>query len=186
MKTIFALILFYISLHDAKATTNNISAASINFQWIVSGKFAGDSDSLKATNGFGARLDLTEDEKFFARWDTPEIPYYTPVTIARRGVPIFTVVIFVDPGQRFDKTADVKIDTMIRKPDGSIYGQQTNMIGSIFRTDKARGRQQLAYDYMGIRIEPKDPAGIYTVEAVVKDNVKKVELHLTQKFTVEK
>jgi hypothetical protein len=38
---------------------------------------------------------------------------------------------------------------------------------------------------MGIRIEPKDPAGTYTAEVVVRDNVKKRELHLKRTFTVK-
>ena len=179
-------MLFCVSLRGAETGTNNTVPASTNFQWTVNGKLAGDSAFVKATNGFGAALFLTEDENFFQEWDKPETPHLRLASRARRGVPLFTIVTFVDPGQRPDKTADVKFDITVKKPDGSVYGEQKDMIGSQYKTDKAAGQQQIARDYMGIQIEPEDPAGTYTVEAVVKDNVRKVELHLTHQFTVEK
>ena len=37
---------------------------------------------------------------------------------------------------------------------------------------------------MGIRIEPQDPAGVYTVEATVRDEVRNVELDLKTTFKV--
>ena len=45
---------------------------------------------------------------------------------------------------------------------------------------------QLTERRMGIRIEPQDPPGVYTVEAVVRDNVKKIELPLKATFEVPK
>jgi hypothetical protein len=60
------------------------------------------------------------------------------------------------------------------------------LVGAQEKIDPAPKALQLARDFTGIRIEPKDPAGVYTVEVVVKDHVKKVELHLVRKFTVEK
>src|ERR1039457_3668629 len=100
MKVIFLLFLFHISLYGEETVTNSPSgttAGTTNSQWIVNGNFTPDSDSLKATNGFGVRLDLTEDQKFFSDWQKPETPHYMPISIARRGVPIFTVLIFVNP-----------------------------------------------------------------------------------------
>jgi hypothetical protein len=88
--------------------------------------------------------------------------------------------------QKADKTADVTFETIIRKPDGSLYADQKDMIGAQGPIDPSPKALQLARDYEGVLIEPKDPAGVYTVEVVVKDNVKKVELRLMRRFTVEK
>jgi hypothetical protein len=37
---------------------------------------------------------------------------------------------------------------------------------------------------MGIRIEPQDPSGTFTVEVIVRDHIKKVELSLKEIFEV--
>lgn len=44
---------------------------------------------------------------------------------------------------------------------------------------------RLGRDYLGIVIEPGDSAGLYTVEATVRDNVGRVELKLKTEFLVE-
>ena len=145
-----------------------------------------DSIALGETNGFGVQFFLVEGEKFFSDWEKPKPPHIAPVSVARRGVPIFTVVIFAGAGLRNDGTADVTFDVVIRKPDGSIYGKDKDMVGMQGHIDPSPKALQLARGYMGIRIEPKDPAGTYTAEVVVRDNVKKVELRLMRRFTIEK
>jgi len=175
MKTFIILTLFCGSLYAANVTNS--------FPVVVTND---DSVTLVATNGFGVQFALTEDEKIFADWDKPIPPHFTPVSIARRGVPIFTVVILASSGLRNDGAADVTFDVVIRKPDGSVYGQDKDMVGVQGRIDPSPKALQLTRDYMGIRIEPKDPAGTYTAEVVVRDNVKKLELHAKRRFTVEK
>ena len=145
-----------------------------------------DSIALGETNGFGVQFFLVEGEKFFLDWEKPEPPHITPVSVGRRGVPICTAVIFVGAGLKSDGSADVTYDTVVRKPDGSVYANDKDLIGAQEKINPAPKVLQLARDFTGIRIEPKDPAGVYTVEVVVKDHVKKVELHLARKFTVEK
>jgi hypothetical protein len=60
------------------------------------------------------------------------------------------------------------------------------MIGLQDKVVPQGSKLHLARDFMAIRIEPKDPAGVYTVQIAVKDNVGKKELHLSLRFTVEK
>ena len=81
-------------------------------------------------------------------------------------------------------SADVTYDALVFKPDGSAYGRESDLTVAQ-GVDPAPGELHRACKYAGIRIEPKDPAGVYTVEVVVRDKVKKVELRLTRKFTVE-
>jgi len=185
MKVLAILFLLCGTLYAAD-TTNSVSPAATKGGWHVDGKPLDDSEAHTSTNGFGAMLFLTEDEKMFANWDGPGGPHFKPVSVARRGVPVCTVLIFVGAGLKSDGKADVTFDVVVRKPDGSIYGKDKDMVGAQDQIDPAPRALQLARDYMGIRIEPKDPAGIYTVEVLVRDNVKKVELRLKQRFTVEK
>jgi hypothetical protein len=104
---------------------------------------------------------------------------------AKRNVPVLTAILFVGPGIGDDGISKVTCHAIIRKPDGSVYGEgdlvgwEGKYLGNLHDLQLAQGR-------MGIRIEPQDPAGTYTVEVTVRDLVKKVELPLKVTFTVEK
>ena len=161
------------------------AADSTNTSTPVSVPPKADPIALGETNGFGVQFFLVEGEKFFSDWEKPEPPHIAPISVGRRGVPICTAVIFVGAGLKPDGSADVTYDTVVRKPDGSVYANDKDLVGAQGKIDPAPKALQLARDFTGIRIEPKDPAGVYTVEVVVKDNVKKVELRLMRKFTVE-
>lgn len=117
-----------------------------------------DGIALAQANGFGVQFFLVEGEKFFSDWEKPEPPHIAPIFIAKRGIPVCTAVIFAGAGLKPDGAADVTYDTVVRKPDGSVYAKDKNLVGAQEKT----------------------------VEVVVRDKVKKVELHLVRKFTVEK
>jgi hypothetical protein len=133
---------------------------------------------------FGAQLFLTENAQVFQDWNKPETPKITPVEKVRRNVPIFTVILFVEPGTDTTGVANVTCDIVVRKPDGGIYGQQKNTV--LWRRKYLAHSHvlQLSEGYMGIRIEPKDPSGTYSVEVVVDDHIKNVHLPLKTTFEV--
>ena len=151
--------------------------------WREDGKPIADRDNMKAKDGFGAQLFLTESEKFFEDWNKPEAPIITGLQKARRNVPILTVILFADPGTDAAGRAKVSCHVIVRKPDGTVYGE-LDLIGWDDEYIFPPHCLQLAKDRMGIRIEPQDPAGVYTVEATVRDEVKKVELPLKMTFEV--
>ncbi len=175
---ILAIYLMLCGTLYAKDSTNASKSVSVPPK--------GDPIASGVTNGFGVQFFLVEGEKFFSDWEKPEPPHFAPISVGRRGVPICTAVIFVDAGLKPDGSADVTYDTVVRRPDGSVYAKDKDLVGAQGKIAPTPKALQLARDYTGIRIEPKDPAGTYTVEVVVKDNVKKVELRLIQRFTVEK
>jgi hypothetical protein len=179
MKTFIILTLFCSSLYAADVTNTYPN-------WIVGGDTNDTLVTLTATNGFGIQFALTEDESFFDNWDTPAPPHLRPISVARREVPIYTVVVFAGAGLRKEGTAAVTFDAIARKPDGSIYGEQKDIIGAQGVIDPSPKVLHLVQQYFAIRIEPKDPAGTYTVEVIVTDHVKKLQLRAVRKFTVEK
>jgi hypothetical protein len=148
--------------------------------WQKDGKPAANTASMKSKDGFGAQLFLTQDAGVLQKWNTPEPPKITPVTKARRDLPILTVLLFAGPGTDPSGRTDVTCDFIAHKPDGSLYGQQHATVWK--REYQARSGIQLSEGFMGIRIEPKDPAGTYTVEARVHDHIKKVDLVLKTTF----
>ena len=140
--------------------------------------------SMKSKNGFGAALFLTENAKIFEDWSKPEAPKFTPVEKARRNAPIFTVILFAEPGTDATGTANVTGDIIVRKPDGGVYGEQKNTALWKHKYPAHSHATQLSEGYLAIRIEPNDPSGIYTVEVRVHDQIKNVELSLKRTFYV--
>ena len=145
-----------------------------------------DVPTWKSKNGFGAALLLTEDGKFFDDWAKPETPRLTTTNTARRNVPLHTVLEFNNPGLNPDGTADITADIKTLKPDGSVYGEEKNVVCWKGKYAAPAANLQLAQAHMALRIEPQDPAGVYTVEITVRDNVKKIELPLKTTFEVPK
>ena len=103
---------------------------------------------------------------------------------AHRNVPLFSIILFVDPGTDSKGSVDVTYDMVIRKPDGSIYGEQKNAVGLKGKFVIPAHDLQLAQERMGIRIDNQDPSGTYTVEVTVRDHIKKVDLPLKATFKV--
>ena len=48
-----------------------------------------------------------------------------------------------------------------------------------------KGQLQLGEQFMGVRIEPKDPLGVYTVRAKLHDRIADTKVELIQTFRVE-
>lgn len=151
--------------------------------WLEDGKPVVEADNVKSKDGFGAQLFLTESSKFFDDWQKPETPKLTPVGEVRRNVPIFTAILFVDPAVDEAKHAHVSCHVVVRRPDGKIYGED-KPVGWNGSYIVPPHDLQLATGRMGIRIETKDPAGVYTVEVTVRDEIKKIDLLLKTSFKV--
>ncbi len=156
------------------------------FIWRKNGKPIADTGSQKARAGFGAMLLLIDDKKFFEDWKKPTPPRFTTITNATRMVPIYATVIFAGAGRKADGETHVTCDVTIRKPDGSVYGEQKELIATQSREAQPSSALQLAQNNLAVHIEPHDPTGTYIVEVIVRDKVKKVDLRLKERFTVSK
>jgi hypothetical protein len=154
--------------------------------WRKDGKPVADTPNMKSKNGFGAQLFLTESQQFFEDWNKPETPNLQTLEKdkAHRNVPVFTAILFVDPGTDASGSVDVTCDIVVRKPDGHVYGEQKDVVGWKGKYLVPAHNLQLTQGRMGIRIEPQDPSGTYTVEVIVRDNIKKIELPLKTTFEI--
>ena len=166
-------VLFGASLHGEDSTA-----------WRKDGKAAADTPNMKSKKGFGAQLYLTQSPQFFEDWNKPGTPNLKTLERAQRNVPLFSIILFVDPGTDSKGSVDVTYDMVIRKPDGSIYGEQKNAVGLKGKYVVPSHDLQLAHERMGIQIDNQDPSGTYTVEVTVRDHIKKVELPLKATFKV--
>jgi hypothetical protein len=142
------------------------------------------TDNVKAQGAFGAQLWLVEGRQFFEDWRKPETPSINPVNIVQRGLPIYTAIIFYGAGRDQGGLSNVTYTITVKRPDGSVYQQRNDAIGWQNLAASDERQLLLGRDSMGIIIGPDDPAGRYTVEAVVRDNAKRTELSLMQPFVV--
>jgi len=154
--------------------------------WLQDGTNLVEAANIKSSHGFGAQLWLTDKaEEFFKTWNKETAGVNLKQTReATSGIPFSTIIIFTGPGIGSNDLCDVTGDIVVKKPDGTIYGETRD--ANIWRNlaPPAPGQQQLAVDSLGIVIEDNDPSGRYTVEATVRDRVKKTQVTLSEHFDV--
>jgi hypothetical protein len=169
-----AVILFSFNLLTAKASDT----------WYKDFKPTKDSEFMKSKKGFAAQLQIVDDQSFFENWNKPGLFVQVPVTEkAKIGIPIFPIILFANPGVGTDGKCNVTCDYIVKTPQGKTYGEHRNGNIWVNMPQPEENALQLGIDYMGISIEPKDPKGKYTVEAIVTDKIKKVRIELIQHFS---
>ena len=176
-KVIFLFITLFIFFHSSALFSEDV--------WLKSGKGMEDTENIKAKDGFGAQLWLISNPDLFEKWDTPELPKLNPVRRVKRNNLFYAVIIFAGPGINKEDKCDVVWDIKITKPDGSIYADIKDLEAWRNGPSFPENEVQLATQHIGIVIEEKDPLGEYTVDTIVRDNIKKVSLFLRQKFLAE-
>ena len=142
------------------------------------------TDNIKAVGNFGAQLYLITDDNFFQDWRKPEIPSITPIQLIVRNQPLYTVVIFYGPARDDKGLCNVSYDITVKRPDGTTFTERKSMVGWQNLAPDER-ELMLGRNYLNISLAPTDPAGIYTVEMLVHDNVGRVDLPLKQTFAVQ-
>ena len=161
---------------------------SVWAQWRENGKIIEDTPFRKSAGKFGAMLLLTaKPDEFFEQWNKPPSPSYKPkietLSEARRGDTVVAVVLFIGCAQDKSGNCDTEVDYRVLKPDGSLYGEQAD--AELWkRQPPPEGSIQAGLGYLAFRIEPDDPLGQYTLEALVRDKVAKVKLVLKETLDV--
>ena len=143
------------------------------------------TDNIKSKGNFGAQLWLIADGDFFQNWRKPEIPNIVPISTAIRGQSIYTPIIFYGPTRDDKGLSNVSYDITVRRPDKSVYSTSTALVGFQGLGPADDRLIILGRNYATITIGANDPAGLYTVEAVVHDNISRVDLPLVQQFVVQ-
>ena len=140
--------------------------------------------NIASKQGFTAQLWLTEHEEFFHKFAQGGDVRFDGTTNARRDVPVFITFFITGPGLDASGAADVAADITVRKPDGTIYFQAKDAPCWSAKYPYSPESTQVADAKVKLRIEPKDPAGQYSVEATIRDKIKKIDLSLKKTFDV--
>jgi len=138
----------------------------------------------KSRGDLDVMLLLTDEpEQVMAGWIKPEAPRIRDATVATRGKPIVAFVIFSGCAE-VQGRCRAEIDYVLLRPDGSTYATESGVPLWRHRAPPS-GQLQLSEGYLGVVIEPKDPAGTYQVQATVRDLNANVDVVLHRSFVVE-
>lgn len=143
------------------------------------------TDNIQSKGGFGAQLWLVQGQQFFDDWRKPGTPSIDPASLVQRGQTLSTVLVFYGPGRDNKGLCNVHYNVVVRRPNGTVYDHRDDLIGYQDLAPTSDRQMMLGRDYVTLNIGIDDPVGIYTVEAVVRDNVGQVDLPLKQTFVVQ-
>jgi len=161
------------------------SPASAQLEWQVNGQAAPGDRSRASRDGFGVMMMVTPDAQTFWRaWDGPTPPNLVTTDRAIRGQPVTGMVLFSGCGAGPDGNCNLTGEFIVLRPDGTRSGEPLR--GSLWRGPPAPGYNvQLAEGSLGLIVEPEDPMGVWTLRAIVTDNVRGVTLQVEQQVTVD-
>lgn len=153
----------------------------------AAGEPQGSGDSSHAKDGpLEAHLIVTnQGEELVTRWSegAPQLEIRSVDTV-RRGEFITVIVLFVGCQADTDGLCNAAVDYLVYSPDGSVYGEMRELELWIGKPPPSPGASQLSVDYMGLIIEPADPAGQYRARATVTDRVSGRSVSLSRTFEV--
>lgn len=155
-------------------------------QWKIDDSPVPDQTWRKSDGDFGVMLVLTDKPgEFFAAWEKPTSGVsMSEALTASRGAPIMGVVLFTGCAVNKSGDCDATVTYTVLKPDGTIYGDAPEGELWIGKRPPARNELQLSIGNMGVRIEPGDPLGRYTMRAEVRDRIAGKTLRLERTFDV--
>lgn len=149
-----------------------------------------DRSALRAEENTRLTIDLivtAEGRELFDSWENPDGKPFAivPVKVAPRGEFLSAVVLFRGCKADASGKCNVELDIVAYDPTGKIYGEIRS--GELWqhRPAPAPGHTQLGVSYMGLQIEPQDPAGAYRVEARARDINGGIEAASVAQFDVE-
>ena len=161
-------------------------ASDLTSAWFADGKFLEESDSQRMTNGFGGRLDFTDDAGFLNGWRT----HWNSITSTKHVDGVY-IVLFV--ACRYDdEPQDSVYDLTVKYPNGTVCLHSTNLpavkqpLHLTQHLADAKPTLKLSPKFVAFQIDPPDPVGTYTVEVELRDRLKGASVKLKKELLVTK
>ncbi len=144
--------------------------------------------SADVVQPFEVNLTVTEKgNELFNSWDRPTGKPFNvePVKVASRGKFLSAVVLFKGCKPDASGNCNATMDIVAYDPKGKIYGQMPAVELWQQKPAPDAGFSQLSRGYMGLVIEPKDPAGTYRITVRARDLIGKTEAKSEARFEVK-
>lgn len=170
MKTILAVLVIILA---------NVTASG---QWQKNNEKVEDTAERKSLNGFGGHLVMAKDPQgFIKEWQKPEMPKIDVVSEVKRGELVGAFVLFVGCKPDSSGVCNAEIDYVVLKPDGSVYAERKAQ--PLWKEQAPpTGNIQLSRAILAIRMQSKDPTGVYKVKAKLSDLNANITLELETTF----
>lgn len=142
-----------------------------------------DTENQKSVAGFGGLLVVTPDEDWEEKWNTPpEVgPQFSHASTVEMGGRLFILTIFTNPQVDDAGAAHVTIDIDIKRPDGSSSMHTADAL--CFQGEPGPLHNlYLCGPVVGFLREPSDPAGTWSVQIGLTDEIRKVSMSLATHF----
>ena len=147
--------------------------------------------SRMCKEGFYADLYLTVDPlRFCQQWasvpssGTPNMAG-TTTHLVKRNMPVSFLVLIANPKLDNSSNADVSYTINIKKPDGKMELPQDTWLWKGKYLAPPKGCVLCGMNVIRYAVDDTAPSGRYSVEAIVKDNNRQVELPLQSFFIVD-
>jgi hypothetical protein len=152
------------------------------------GKAVADSDSMKSKGDFGGSLLATTDDDWKQKWETPPEtkPHFTKADTVAYGKKVHILTFLVNPQLDPKGNANVRCDFRITAPTRKVVHEQKDVVCLEGPMEGSPYLMRLAGTVIGFSGDPGDPAGTWTVNVLLKDTVRNVELALRTSFELKR
>ena len=166
-----------------------ISPNTLFGQWFdKGGKEIPDSEWRKTKQNFSCMLLLSsKPDQFLKAWGHPVDGFSIHTTDEiTKGNTLTVYIMFLGCPVNQAGLCNTVADYTILKPDGSIYANVKNAELWQGKKPMGKGKLGLGVDYLELKIEPKDPLGVYIIKTAIKDLNTNITLELERPITVLK
>lgn len=162
---------------------SGIACAEVGWQ-DANGNPVPDSDSQKSVAGFGGLLVVTPDEDWEQKWNTPpEVgPQFSHASVVEKGGKLFVLTTYTNPGVDDSGKAHVTLDIDVKRPDGSSSMHTEDAVCFEGEFSGPPHNVYLCGPVVGFVGEQSDPAGIWSVQITLTDEIRKVSMPLSTHF----
>lgn len=148
----------------------------------------GADSALQSSNDFTGALLATTDVDWREKWDTPPetVPGFTQAGKVPIGKPVTILTFFANPQLDAEGKAQVHCDLRIIAPDGKLAHEQKDVTcyaGAIKGNPYA---MRLAAPTITFSGDDDDQPGNWSIEVMLRDAIRKVELSLKTSFELHK
>lgn len=147
----------------------------------------GDIPSRDSKDGFSGVMVVTADPDWLKRWMTPSTDGFRLATTkeVRLGETIHVLTFISNPGLDARDHADVRCTLRLTRPDGAADRQVPE--SPCFGGGLAGSPRHVYLVNLAVQVfaEESDPVGVYTVDMLLRDAVRGVELPLRTRFELK-
>ena len=149
-----------------------------------SGAAVAETESMKSSNGFAGAVFATTDEDWARKWNTPPetVPAFVKAGKVPYGKKVSILTFFSNPKLDQQGNANLRCHFRILSPTGAVAMEQRDMTCYAGKIEGSLYRQYLSGPVLTFSGDPGDPPGSWTVEVLLRDEQRNVELPLRTSF----